>query len=254
MTDPERPSPLIQHLLELRRRLMVGVGAMLLIWCVLLFFANDLFAIAARPLMQALPPGTSMIATGVAAPFIVPFKLAAVAALFLAFPILLMQVWAFIAPGLYAQERRMLLPLFVSSVVLFYAGVAFAYFGVFPFAFRVFVEMAPPGVVVSTDIGAYLDFALVMFFAFGLAFEVPVATVLLVWAGVTTPAGLARARSWVLIGAFVVGAVLTPPDPISQTMMALPMYLLYEFGIVLARVMVPGAREREAQEQEAARR
>lgn len=250
MSDAEQPSPLIQHLLELRRRLMIGALAFLSVWVLLLYWSNDLFTLAARPLLEALPPGTQMVATGVATTFTVPIKLAGVAALFLAFPILLMQLWGFIAPGLYAQERRMLLPLLVSSVLLFYAGVAFAYFGVFPAVFRYFVATAPPGVTVMTDIGAYLDFALVMFFAFGLAFEVPVATVLLVWAGVTTPAGLGRARSWVLIGAFVIGAILTPPDPISQTMMALPMYLLYEVGIVLARIMVPGAREREAQERE----
>jgi sec-independent protein translocase protein TatC len=195
MSGAEQPSPLIQHLLELRRRLMVGALAFIAVWVVLLYWSNDLFTLAARPLLEALPPGTQMVATGVATTFTVPIKLAGVAALFLAFPILLMQLWGFIAPGLYAQERRMLLPLLVSSVLLFYAGVAFAYFGVFPAVFRYFVATAPPGVTVMTDIGAYLDFALVMFFAFGLAFEVPVATVLLVWAGVTTPAGLGRARA-----------------------------------------------------------
>ena len=234
---PDAPTSLIVHLLELRRRLLIGVVAILL-----------LFALFARPLLAALPAGGHMIATSVAAPFLTPFKLAFVAAVFLAMPVLIHQIWRFVAPGLYASEKRLVVPLLISTIVLFYAGIAFAYLAVFPLVFQFFVQSAPPGVVVMTDIASYLDFALAMFFAFGLAFEVPVAVVLLVWAGVITPAGLGRVRAYVLVGCFIVGAILTPPDVVSQTLLALPMYLLYEGGILFARLLVPGAAAREAQE------
>ena len=240
--------PLIAHLIELRRRLLIGIGAILLLFCALLPFSEQLFALFARPLMDAMPDGAHMIATSVAAPFLTPFKLAFVAAVFLAAPVLIHQVWRFVAPGLYASEKRLVVPLLASTVVLFYSGIAFAYLVVFPLVFKFFVAAAPPGVVVMTDIAAYLDFALAMFFAFGLAFEVPVVTVLLVWAGVATPVGLGRVRPYVVVGCFIVGAILTPPDVVSQTLLALPMWLLYELGIVAARLLVPGAREREAQD------
>ena len=245
---PDAPAPLIAHLIELRRRLLIGIGAILLLFCVLLPFSEPLFALFARPLMDALPDGGHMIATSVAAPFLTPFKLAFVAAVFLAAPVLIHQVWRFVAPGLYASEKRLVVPLLVSTIVLFYSGIAFAYLVVFPLVFQFFVQAAPPGVVVMTDIASYLDFALAMFFAFGLAFEIPVGAVLLVWAGVTTPAGLGRVRPYVFVGCFIVGAILTPPDVVSQTLLAVPMYLLYEAGIVMARLLVPGSREREAQE------
>lgn len=244
----EPPSALIVHLLELRRRVLVGLVAVFLLFCALLPFANELFALFARPLIAQLPAGSHMIATSVAAPFLTPFKLAFVSALFLAAPVIIHQLWRFVAPGLYASEKRLIVPLLVSTVALFYAGIAFAYAVVFPLVFQFFVAAAPPGVVVMTDIASYLDFALAMFFAFGLAFEMPVFAVLLVWAGVATPRKLAEVRPYVLIGCFVVGAILTPPDVVSQTLLAVPMYLLYEAGIVMARVLVPGAREREAQE------
>ena len=252
MADPiegaSAPSPLIVHLLELRRRVMVGLVAVFVLFCALLPFANELFALFARPLIAQLPEGSHMIATSVAAPFLTPFKLAFISALFLAAPVIIHQLWRFVAPGLYASEKRLVVPLLVSTVALFYSGIAFAYAVVFPLVFQFFVQSAPPGVVVMTDIAAYLDFALAMFFAFGIAFEMPVFAVLLCWAGVATPRRLGEVRPYVLIGCFVVGAILTPPDVVSQSLLAVPMYLLYEAGIVLARVLVPGAREREAQE------
>jgi sec-independent protein translocase protein TatC len=244
----EALSPLIVHLLELRRRVMVGLVAVFALFCALLPFANELFALFARPLIAQLPAGSHMIATSVAAPFLTPFKLAFVSAVFLAAPVIIHQLWRFVAPGLYASERRLVVPLLVSTVALFYSGIAFAWAVVFPLVFQFFVAAAPPGVVVMTDIASYLDFALAMFFAFGIAFEMPVFAVLLVWAGVATPRRLGEVRPYVLIGCFVVGAILTPPDVISQSLLAVPMYLLYEAGILMARVLVPGARAREAQE------
>lgn len=254
MADPAAPdgepgpSPLVVHLLELRRRVLTGLVAVFALFVVLLPFANELFALFARPLIAQLPAGSHMIATSVAAPFLTPFKLAFVSAVFLAAPVIIHQLWRFVAPGLYASEKRLVVPLLCSTIALFYAGIAFAYLVVFPLVFQFFVAAAPPGVVVMTDIAAYLDFALAMFFAFGIAFEVPVFAVLLCWAGVATPRRLGEVRPYVLIGCFVVGAILTPPDVISQSLLAVPMYLLYEAGIVMARLMVPGAREREAQE------
>ena len=240
-------APLLSHLLELRNRLLRMIIAVLVLFVAMAPFADTIFATVATPLMEKLPEGTSMIATQVASPFLTPFKTALFAAVFLGMPFILHQVWAFVAPGLYQRERRLALPLIFSSVVLFYAGVAFAYFVVFPLMFGFFTAVAPDGVAVMTDIGSYLDFVLTLFFAFGLAFEVPVATVLMVWAGMTTPARLAEKRAYVLVGAFVVGMLLTPPDVISQTLLALPVYLLFEFGIVMSRVLVPGHREVEAQ-------
>lgn len=241
---------LLSHLVELRNRLLKMVIAVLVIFVCLVPFADMIFSVVADPLMAKLPEGTSMIATQVASPFLTPFKLALAAAVFLAMPVLLYQVWAFVAPGLYKQERRLMLPLMASSIVLFYAGVAFAYYVVFPLMFGFFTAVAPSGVTVMTDIAAYLDFVLALFFAFGLAFEVPVATVLAVWAGFTTPAKLARKRPYVLLGAFVLGMLLTPPDVISQTLLAVPVYILFEFGIIFARILVPGHKEVEAQQGE----
>jgi sec-independent protein translocase protein TatC len=255
MTEAERTEgqgegSLLSHLVELRTRLLRMVVAVLLIFICLVPFADWIFTTVAGPLMAQLPEGTSMIATQVASPFLTPFKLALAAAVFLAMPFLLYQAWAFVAPGLYKHERRLVMPLMASSIVLFYAGVAFAYYVVFPLMFAFFTSVAPSGVTVMTDIAAYLDFVLALFFAFGLAFEVPVATVLAVWAGFTTPAKLAQKRPYVLLGAFVLGMLLTPPDIISQTLLAVPVYILFEGGIILARVMVPGHKEVEAQQQE----
>ncbi|MFZ2508731.1 MAG: twin-arginine translocase subunit TatC, partial [Steroidobacteraceae bacterium] len=231
-------SSLLSHLLELRDRLLRALAATLLIAVPCLYFANDLFRWLSAPLLAQLPPGTSLIATSVMAPFMTPFKLALLAAVFFAMPMILYQVWAFIAPGLYRHERRFALPLFVSSVLLFYCGAAFSYFVVFPAAFRFFVMTTPEGVQMMTDMTQYMDFAVLLFFAFGLAFEIPVATVLLVRTGLIRREALTKNRGYVLLVIFIVAAFLTPPDPISQTMMALPMYALFEAGIIMARLMV----------------
>ena len=248
--EPQAEATLLSHLVELRNRLLKGVVAVLVIFIALAPFADRLFALIAEPLMKQLPEGTSMIATQVASPFLTPFKTAMVGAIFIAMPLLLYQIWAFVAPGLYQQEKRLAMPLVITSALLFYLGVGFAYFVVFPLMFAFFTAVAPEGVSVMTDINAYLDFILTLFFAFGLAFEVPIATVLMVWAGFTTPAKLASKRAYVLLGAFVVGMLLTPPDVISQTLLAVPVYILYEAGIVMARVLVPGHREVEQQQSE----
>jgi len=225
---------LISHLLELRTRLLRAAVAVAVAFVPLVFFSNQLFTLIARPLIEKLPEGTSLIATSVVSPFMTPLKLALIAAIFVAMPYVLYQVWAFIAPGLYRHEKRFALPLFFSSVVLFYSGVAFAYFVVFPLMFAFLTATAPEGVRMMTDITSYLDFALLLFFAFGVAFEMPVATVLLVATGLVSVEKLRKNRGYVLLGIFVVAAFLTPPDAISQTFMAVPMYVLYELGIVLA--------------------
>lgn len=226
------------HLIELRTRLLHMVLCILLIFAVLLPFTNQLYSLLAKPLLQRLPSGASMIATEVASPFLTPFKFVFVLAIALSMPYILHQLWRFIAPGLYRREKRIALPLLASSIVLFYSGIAFAYFVVFPLAFRFLVNTAPQGVTVMTDISNYLDFTLTIFFAFGLAFEVPVAIILMVWAGVTTPAALAAKRSYVIVTVFVIGAVLTPPDVISQTLLAVPMWLLFELGLFFSRVLI----------------
>jgi sec-independent protein translocase protein TatC len=204
----------------------------------LALFSDRLFTLIAHPLIEKLPEGTSIIATSVVAPFMTPLKLSLVAALFVAMPYVLYQVWAFVAPGLYRREKRFALPLFVSSVVLFYVGVAFAYYVVFPLMFTFLTATAPDGVRMMTDMSSYLDFALLLFFAFGIAFEMPVATVLLAATGLVKVEALRKHRGYVVLGIFVVAAFLTPPDAISQTAMALPMYLLYELGIVLAQMLL----------------
>jgi sec-independent protein translocase protein TatC len=231
-------SSLLSHLLELRDRLLKSVIATLVIALPCLYFADEIFTWLSQPLRDKLPEGARLIATSVVAPFMTPFKLALLAAVFFAMPVILYQVWAFIAPGLYRHERRFALPLFVSSVFLFYAGAAFAYFAVFPVVFNFFVMTTPEGVEMMTDITQYMDFAVLLFFAFGLAFEIPVATVLLVRTGLVRRETLARNRGYVLLAIFIVAAFLTPPDPVSQTLMALPMYALYEGGVLMSRVLV----------------
>lgn len=241
---------LISHLLELRDRLLRALIATLVIALPCLYFADDIFSWLALPLREQLPDDTTLIATGVMAPFMTPFKLALLAAVFFAMPFILYQLWAFVAPGLYRHERRFALPLFVSSVVLFYAGAAFAYFVVFPLAFGFFVGTTPEGVRMMTDMTQYMDFAVLMFFAFGLAFEIPVATVLLARTGLVKIEKLTKNRGYVLLGIFIVAAFLTPPDPVSQTLMALPMYALYESGVLMSRLLVP--RKEAASESDAA--
>ena len=238
----ERPETLaegtlISHLLELRNRLVRAFAAVFLIFIPSAIFRNELFETLARPLLLQLPQGSSLIATGVMSPFATPFKLAFFFALFVAMPWILYQVWAFVAPGLYRREKRFAVPLLVSSIVLFYVGTFFAYKFVFPMAFHFFTTSTPEGVRMMTDINSYLDFALTMFFAFGIAFEVPVVVVLLTLTGLVTAEKLAKARGYVIIGIFVAAAILTPPDPLSQILMAIPMWLLYEGGLVMARIL-----------------
>ncbi len=243
---PEPEQPLITHLIELRNRLirmLIGVAGVFLL---LLPFANELYEALARPLLSELPEGSTMIATEVASPFLAPFKFTLVFAFFVTIPYVLYQLWAFVAPGLYQTEKRIVVPLLVSSSLLFYLGMAFAYFVVFPLVFSFLISTAPEGVAVMTDISKYLDFVLKLFFAFGAAFEVPVATVLMVWAGVTTPDRLIAKRPYIIVGAFVIGMLLTPPDMISQTLLAVPIWLLFELGVVAARMMVPPREEDEA--------
>jgi sec-independent protein translocase protein TatC len=234
MTDhsADREMPLVAHLTELRTRLLRCVVAVLLIFAGLFYFAQDIYALVAAPLRAYLPEGASMIATGVASPFFAPFKLSMVVSLFLAMPVVLHQLWGFIAPGLYQHEKRLAIPLLVSSILLFYAGMAFAYFVVFPVMFGFFASVTPEGVAMMTDIGEYLDFVLTLFFAFGIAFEIPVATFLLIRAGVVSADSLRRSRPYVIVGCFVVGMFLTPPDVFSQTLLALPMWLLFEAGLL----------------------
>lgn len=248
MNDNLREQPFMSHLLELRDRLMRSVLAVLVLLLVLFPFGNDIYTFIAEPLMKVLPEGASMIATRVASPFLTPFKLSLVAAIFLAMPYLLYQLWSFIAPGLYQHEKRLALPMLASSIFLFYLGAAFAYVVVFPLVFAFLTSTAPEGVLVMTDITEYLDFVLTLFFAFGISFQVPVATVLLVLAGMATPAQLSSKRPYVIVGAFVMGMLLTPPDVISQTLLAVPIWVLYEIGVFLSRIV---ARER-AQRQAAA--
>jgi sec-independent protein translocase protein TatC len=226
---------LLSHLVELRNRLLWIVGTVIAIFIMLLPWSADIFSIASKPLMEVLPGG-QMIATEVASPLITPFKLTFFVALFLGMPVVLYQLWAFVAPGLYRKEKRFAMPLLGSSIILFYLGVAFAYYLVFPLIFGFFTGIAPENVEVQTDISKFLDFITTIIFAFGLAFEVPIATVLVVWTGLTTPKKLSKARPYVFLGAFVVGMFLTPPDVISQTMLAVPVYLLFELGILMSRV------------------
>jgi sec-independent protein translocase protein TatC len=223
--------PFISHLVELRDRLLRVVLAVAVVFLVLFPFSNTLFTVLSGPLMAHMPEDSSMIAIEVASPFLIPFKLTLFLALFIAIPFVLYQLWSFIAPGLYRHERRLVFPLLVSSTVLFYAGAAFAYFVVFPLVFAFFTSTAPEGVSVMTDISRYLDFVLTLFFAFGAAFEVPVVTVLLVWTGMVTQDQLREKRPYIIVGAFVIGMLLTPPDVISQTLLAVPVWLLFELGV-----------------------
>lgn len=245
----EDTQPLISHLIELRKRLLNSIISVLVVFLVLVFFANDIYQLVSAPLIKQMPAGASMIATDVASPFFTPIKLTMMVSVIFAAPIILYQVWAFIAPALYQHERRMMMPLLVSSSLLFYLGMAFAYFIVFPLAFGFFAKTAPAGVLIATDISNYLSFVMALFMAFGIAFEVPVAIILLCWSGVTTPEDLRKKRPYVLVGAFVVGMLLTPPDVFSQTLLAIPMYLLFEVGVFCARFYV-GKRRNPAEEDE----
>ncbi len=239
----DQGQPLVEHLIELRTRILHAVLSVLIIFLPLFTFSNEIYAYVSEPLRQFLPEGTTMIATEVASPFLTPFKLTIVLAIFIAMPYILHQLWSFIAPGLYSNEKKVAAPLLVSSIFLFYAGIAFAFYVVFPLVFGFFTSVAPDGVTIMTDINRYLDFVLKLFFAFGLAFEIPIATVLLIWTGATTADSMARKRPYVIVGCFVVGMLLTPPDVISQILLALPMWLLFEVGIIFARVFKLGSQE-----------
>ncbi|MDY6975581.1 MAG: twin-arginine translocase subunit TatC [Pseudomonadota bacterium] len=224
---------LISHLIELRSRILKALLSVLVVFVCLAAFAQDLYQLLAMPLLATLPENSSMIATDVASPFFAPFKLTLVLSFFIAIPYVLYQVWGFVAPGLYRNEKRLVAPLLLSSTLLFYAGMAFAYFVVFPIAFAFFTSVAPEGVTVSTDISSYLNFVLKLFFAFGVSFEIPIAIILMCWTGVTDAKSLRAKRPYVVVGAFVVGMLLTPPDIISQTLLAIPMWLLFEVGVIV---------------------
>ncbi len=236
--EDDKELSLIDHLIELRDRLLHIVLAVLIVFIALFGFSEEIFSLTAEPLLALMPDGTSMIATSVTSPFLVPFKLVLMLSVLLTIPYTLHQIWAFVAPGLYRHEKRMAVPLLVSSVILFYCGIAFAYFVIFPILFGFFIGIAPEGVAVMTDIGQYLDFIIAIFFAFGMAFEVPVATFLLIAAGATTPDKLAQKRPYIIIGAFVLGMLLTPPDVISQSLLAVPMWLLFELGLIMSRIFL----------------
>lgn len=231
--------PLIGHLVELRTRLLRCIICILIVLACLLYFSNDIYHIVANPLIRQLPTGSSMIATDIAAPFFTPIKLTAVVAIFVSIPYVLYQVWGFIAPALYQHEKRLVMPLIISSTILFYIGIAFAYFMVFPLAFYFFIHTAPVDVAINTDITKYLDFVMTLFVVFGFAFEVPVAIILLCWTGVTNPQSLRKKRPYIIVGVFAVAMFVTPPDVFSQILLAIPICLLFEIGTFFARFYQP---------------
>ncbi|EIO3984017.1 twin-arginine translocase subunit TatC [Vibrio vulnificus] len=247
MSTVEQTQPLISHLLELRNRLLKALLAVLIVFVGLIYFSGEIYEFISAPLVERLPEGATMIATDVASPFFTPLKLTLIVAVFLAVPFILYQVWAFVAPGLYKHERRLIMPLLASSSLLFYCGVAFAYYVVFPLVFGFFTAISLGSVEFATDIASYLDFVLALFLAFGIAFEVPVAIILLCWTGATDPKSLSEKRPYIIVGAFIVGMLLTPPDMISQTLLAIPMCLLFEVGLFFARFYT---RKEESEEQE----
>ncbi|TDJ26323.1 MAG: twin-arginine translocase subunit TatC [Gammaproteobacteria bacterium] len=235
--EDSKSGSLMSHLFELRDRVVRMVLAVLVIFLGLFYWANDIYSYLAAPLTRHLPEGSTMIAIDVASPFLTPFKLVLMLSVFLAMPVILYQFWAFVAPGLYKNEKRIAGPLLVSSIFLFYAGMAFAYYIVFPLVFGFFTSIGPEMVIISTDIGRYLDFVLALFFGFGIAFEVPIATIILVAIGFTTPDKLAEKRPYIIVGAFIGGMFLTPPDVISQVLLAIPIWLLFEAGVIASRII-----------------
>ncbi|QPK62389.1 twin-arginine translocase subunit TatC [Methylomonas sp. LL1] len=241
--DPLGEQPFISHLIELRDRLLRVILCVLLVFIGTAVYANEIYQYLAEPLLQHMPKNSTMIAIDVASPFFTPIKLAFVVAAFISVPYILYQFWGFVAPGLYRHEKLMVLPLLIASTVLFYAGAAFAYYVVFPLVFGYLTSAAPTGVAVMTDIATYLDFILAMFFAFGISFEIPIFTIVLVWAGITTPESLADKRPYVIVGVFVVAMFLTPPDALSQTLLAVPMCLLFESGLLFSRLFVGKRRD-----------
>ena len=251
MTEPNSPSgkemPFVQHLLELRDRLLKIILTVVVILLVLMPFTNPLFSLIATPLINLMSEtGSKMIAIDVVSPFFTPLKLLLVVSIFLAMPVILYHLWAFVAPGLYEHEKSLILPLLVSSTGLFYLGMLFAYLVVLPLVFGFMIYTTPAGVEMMTDISRYLDFVLAIFFAFGVAFQVPVATVILVWLEIVTPETLVEKRPHIIVGAFVIGMVMTPPDVISQTLLAVPMWLLFEVGLFFARIALARKKQAEA--------
>jgi sec-independent protein translocase protein TatC len=237
--EGDREQTFLEHLIELRTRLIRACLSILAVLVCLLPFARKLYNLLATPMLAQLPEGSSMIAIDVASPFLAPFKLALLLSLIISIPFVLYQLWAFVAPALFRHEKRLARPLLFSSVALFYLGCAFAYFVVFPLVFGFMTRIAPEGVSVMTDISRYLDFVITLFLAFGITFEVPIATIILVATGITSVERLTSARPYIIVGAFALGMLLTPPDVISQTLLALPMWLLYEVGIFFARILLP---------------
>lgn len=250
MTDPQSAQTftIFDHLIELRSRILKALLSVVVVFLCLAYFAQDIYAQLAKPLIDVLPEGAQMIATDVASPFFTPFKLTLVLSFFIAMPFILHQIWSFVAPGLYQNEKRLVAPLMVGSTFLFYSGIAFAYFVVFPLAFAFFSSVAPEGVTIATDIASYLDFVLKIFFAFGLAFEIPIFIMVMCWTGFTTVASLKAKRPYVLVSAFVVGMLLTPPDVISQTLLAVPMMFLFEVGLLCASVYTKKEDDEETQD------
>lgn len=232
----DKQQPLVEHLLELRTCLLKSISAVAIVFLALVFFSNDIYTFFSLPIQALLPEGSSMIATDVASPFFAPFKLTIILAFFIAIPYVLYQLWAFIAPGMYTNEKSLAIPLFVSSVLLFYLGIAFSYYVVFPIVFGFFTAIAPTGIAVTPDINSYLSFILKLFFAFGLAFEIPIATLILIKAGVTTRQALAAKRPYIVVVCFIFGMLLTPPDVISQSLLAIPAWLLFELGLLMSRL------------------
>ncbi|MEH6442839.1 MAG: twin-arginine translocase subunit TatC [Oceanospirillaceae bacterium] len=245
--NEEQELTLTSHLVELRQRLIRAILTILAIFLCLFYFANDIYTIISEPLTALLPEGTTMIATDVTSPFFAPFKLTIVLALFLSMPFILHQSWSFISPGLYSHERRLAIPLLISSIVLFYSGLAFAYFIVFPLLFGFFTSVGPENVAIMTDIGSYLNFVLKLFFAFGVVFEIPIATMLIIWSGITTAEALKSKRPFIIVGCFFVGMLLTPPDMISQSLLAVPMWLLFEVGILMSKVLKKTKEDKDAE-------
>ncbi|MDP5056778.1 MAG: twin-arginine translocase subunit TatC [Marinomonas hwangdonensis] len=251
-TNTSNQAPLVSHLIELRNRLLKSVLAILILFVGLYAFANDLYLIVSEPLRLLLPAGSSLIATEVASPFLAPLKLTFFVAFLLSVPYTLFQAWSFIAPALYKKEKKIAIPLLISSIFLFYAGVLFAYYIVLPLIFGFFTTVGPGEVTVMTDINNYLNFVLKLFFAFGVTFEIPVATYLLIKAGVTTVSSLSKKRPYIFLGCFVIGMLITPPDIFSQTLLAIPMWMLFELGLIAGRtvkVVVDGSEENEEQEE-----
>lgn len=241
--EADQGQPFIEHLLELRSCLLRSIAAVILIFLALFAFANDIYEFISAPLQRYLPQDSTMIATDVAAPFLTPFKMTLYLAIYIGVPYILYQLWRFVGPALYAKEKRIAVPILVSSILLFYLGTAFAYFVVFPLVFQFFTSIGPESVSVMTDISSYLSFVIKLFFAFGLAFEIPIATLLLIYGGFITPENLAKKRPYVIVFCFVLGMLMTPPDVISQLLLAIPMWILFEAGLFFGKVMIKGKSE-----------